>query len=424
MALPGISKAARNEFRELLSGSFVLREISDIFTGARFPNDVTYEAWGSRRQLVEDYYKTRDFETQPSITMLLSAINEAIVRLAGGGDMPEMADLVRLMKRDGYVYRDGEFIPARQEDTAMENPIQRSMSAYNLICHGRPNATVFRTHAGIGTFARDRLFEHTSDDFKRRYEDDIRSLAELPALIVAEAKPGGKRTTPALLASINRIQAKGNEIRFRFRRMQTEEFSSEEIFGSGILPDFDPAGWEWSRTHWAIKEGNLIESLLVFIADRAKRKEKMFPSIANPRFFRVEDWPLPVLGHVAVMMPFDPTYNAVYETIRDACGDHNLEAIRVDEIYGPKVVVDDIFKTIVQSRFVVSDLTRRNPNVLYETGIAHARNRDVLVVVQNEDDIPFDLRHIRFVKYLLNSEGLRKLRTDIGRSIDAILQSK
>lgn len=422
MALPGISRASRNAFREILSGSFVLREISDIFTGAGFPNDVTYQAFGNRRQLVEDYYRTRNFESQPSITMLLSAINEAVVRLAGGGDMPEMSDLVRLMKRDGYVYRDGEFIPERQENTAMEKPIRWSMSAYNLICHGLPDATVFRTHAGIGTFARDRLFEYTSDDFKRRYEDDIRSLEELPALIVAEAKPGGKQRTPAFLAFIDRVRANGNEIRFRFRRMQTEGFSSEEIFGSGILPDFDPTGWECSRTHWAIKEGSLIESLLVFFADRAKGKEKMFPSIAKPRFFSADEWPLPVLGHVAVMMPFDPTYDAVYETIRDACSDHNLEAIRVDEIYGPKVVVDDIFKTIVQSRFVICDLTKRNPNVLYETGIAHARNRDVLMIVQDEDDIPFDLQHIRFVKYLPNSEGYSKLREDLVRSIDAMLE--
>jgi len=72
-------------------------------------------------------------------------------------------------------------------------------------------------------------------------------------------------------------------------------------------------------------------------------------------------------------------------------------------------VVDDVFQAIVQSRFVICDLTKRNPNVLYETGIAHARNRNVLMIVQNEEDIPFDLRHIRFVKYLPNREGYEKL---------------
>ena len=96
-------------------------------------------------------------------------------------------------------------------------------------------------------------------------------------------------------------------------------------------------------------------------------------------------------------------------------------AMRVDEIFGPHNVVDDVFKTIVQSKLVISDLTKRNPNVLYETGIAHARNCEVVMIVQNEDDIPFDLRHIRFVKYLPNSEGYSKLQADLVKSISAIL---
>jgi len=39
----------------------------------------------------------------------------------------------------------------------------------------------------------------------------------------------------------------------------------------------------------------------------------------------------------------------------------------------------------------------------------------VVLITQNEADIPFDLRHLRFVAYLNNGEGLQalsdKLRT-------------
>ena len=44
------------------------------------------------------------------------------------------------------------------------------------------------------------------------------------------------------------------------------------------------------------------------------------------------------------------------------------------------------------------------------------------MIVQNEDDIPFDLKHIRYVKYLPNDEGYRKLRGDLAKSIGAILK--
>ena len=59
---------------------------------------------------------------------------------------------------------------------------------------------------------------------------------------------------------------------------------------------------------------------------------------------------------------------------------------------------------------MICDLTGRNPNVLYETGIAHALNREVIMVVQNNQDVPFDLGQRRYIPYLLNKEGLQELK--------------
>ena len=63
---------------------------------------------------------------------------------------------------------------------------------------------------------------------------------------------------------------------------------------------------------------------------------------------------------------------------------------------------------IARSKVVVCDLTGRNANVFYETGIAHALGREVVLITQSEHDIPFDLAHHRYVKYLGNAEGARK----------------
>ena len=419
--LPAISRATRNEFREVLTRGFVLREIADIFTGAGFSDEVTYEGWGNRRKLVEDYYKTLDPATQSAVASLLSALNAVAARLAASGNIDGIGNLIRLMEQDGYNYENGTFMPMDQGASATGGKTMWSLSNFNLICYSRTEEPVFRSQTGNATFLRNRLFEHTSDELKHQYEDDLGSLAKLPSLIVAEAKPGGKPGTPAFLADIDDVRVAGEDIRFRFRRIETERFSSEEVFGSPMF-DINTQGYEHSRMHWAIKETNLLEGLFLLFRDRVHAEEKRFPSIAKPRFFNVKDWPPPVLGHVAVMMPFDPSYDVVYDAICAACGDHKLDAERVDKIFGPNVVMDDIFRIIVQSRFVISDLTKRNPNVLYETGIAHARNCDVIMIVQDENDIPFDLRHIRYVKYLPNSEGYRKLRVDLAKSIGAILE--
>ena len=121
------------------------------------------------------------------------------------------------------------------------------------------------------------------------------------------------------------------------------------------------------------------------------------------------------------MMPFKSEFDLVYEAIKRACSALRVEARRVDEIYTPTRIVDDVFSTIVQSRLVICDLTDRNANVLYETGLAHALNNEVIMITQNMDDIPFDLRQFRVLRYLPNQEGLLKLTEDLQQMIRATL---
>ena len=283
-------------------------------------------------------------------------------------------------------------------------------SHYNLICHGRCDIEVFRSKSGTSRFPKVRLFEGTAPPLVQHYSADLSRLADLPTLVVAEARPNGDAQTPAFLSRLDRVYEWGNDIAFDFRHLFCY-VRSEDIFSLEGL-HFDP--WEHSRTHWAVKEGDLLKQLFGYI-DVTFDKPR-------PRFFTVTEWPLPFLGHVAVMMPFSQEFNEVHETIKAACTDLGVTTRRVDEIYGPRKIMDDIFSTIAQSQAVVSDLTGRNPNVLYETGLAHALDRDVVAIVQNDEDVPFDLKHIRFVKYVQNTEGLGKLRSELRRSLQEVLQ--
>jgi len=44
-------------------------------------------------------------------------------------------------------------------------------------------------------------------------------------------------------------------------------------------------------------------------------------------------------------------------------------------------------------------MTGKNPNVFYEVGYAHAKNKLCALVTQNAHDIPFDLKHHSHVIY-------------------------
>ena len=287
-----------------------------------------------------------------------------------------------------------------------------SITEYNLMVYANTEDPIFTNLSGRSSFPADRLFEYTNEELKNRYQDDLAGLSELPALVLGEV--GNGRGAPACFGRIEEIEKRGATVQFQFEH-SFNQFRSEDVFNCGY---FDittrPSGVdERFRTHWAIKRGNAVEGLFKLLNDRSRAQ--------RPRLFNVERWPLPDLGHIAVMMPFENEFDSVYEAIRSACGSERLQPLRVDEIYGPTRILDDILSTIAQSRLVISDLSGRNPNVLYETGMAHMLNRDVIMNVQDRRDVPFDLAQIRYVQYLPNQEGLEKLRGDLRASIRAAL---
>jgi hypothetical protein len=109
---------------------------------------------------------------------------------------------------------------------------------------------------------------------------------------------------------------------------------------------------------------------------------------------------------VSAMMPFSGAFAGTYAAIQKACGQCGLTCERADNIWKESAVIQDIFGLICRSCIVVCDFTGQNPNVFYEAGIAHTLGKHVIPITQNNDDIPFDLRHHRYLSYLNNSEGL------------------
>ena len=288
-----------------------------------------------------------------------------------------------------------------------------SLAYYNLICYGDPSDDIFQHSSGNSTFYADRLFEYTSTDVENQFKENVGHLSKLPALVVAEvANPSGEPYTPAFFTQLSDVQKTGRYIRFSYRHL-TKALSSEEVFGSEL---FDTEDWEHSRTHWAVKKGNLVSKLFELLNDRGD------PNL--PKLFDIKTWPLPRLDHVAVMMPFSVEFTPIYDVIKAVCEEVGCPALRVDEIYGPTKIINDVFSAIAQSRLVVCDLTGKNPNVLYEAGLAHALGRDVILLTQNKEDVPFDLQQIRFISYVRNNEGFESLRSELKWSLNAALNRR
>ncbi len=105
-----------------------------------------------------------------------------------------------------------------------------------------------------------------------------------------------------------------------------------------------------------------------------------------------------------VMMPFaghlGSYYNAIYEPAITKAG---LRPVRADDdIFGTGKIIDQVWRGIVDAKVLVAELTSRNPNVFYELGLAHALQKPVVLVSSREEDVPFDLQHIRVIYYDVN----------------------
>jgi hypothetical protein len=83
-----------------------------------------------------------------------------------------------------------------------------------------------------------------------------------------------------------------------------------------------------------------------------------------------------------------------------------------------------IVSLICQSGLVIADCTGRNPNVFYEAGIAHTLGRDVILIAQNLNDVPFDLRALAIITYLPNAQGLQELTAKLKDRIPAVAEQR
>jgi hypothetical protein len=102
-----------------------------------------------------------------------------------------------------------------------------------------------------------------------------------------------------------------------------------------------------------------------------------------------------------VMMPFAPPLGDYYTKIFEpAIKKAGLKAVRADDdIFGTGKIIDQIWDGINSAKVLIAELTSRNPNVYYELGLAHALKKPVVLVCSNEQDVPFDLKHIRVIYY-------------------------
>ena len=116
--------------------------------------------------------------------------------------------------------------------------------------------------------------------------------------------------------------------------------------------------------------------------------------------------------------------NVLEYIIRKALPAPQYRVVRADEAATPDSISQEIVRQIVESDFIVADLTDRNANVFYELAVAHGFERPVVHLMTDTQTPPFDLADQRVIFYkLTDPASVDKAKDDLVRAIAALVAS-
>ncbi len=268
---------------------------------------------------------------------------------------------------------------------------------FNLIMRGHDWST------GHETMPLDRVFEYTDDHVIAQFREggvaNFDRLMKLPCLFMPEGTGG----EISYVGQINRTRIVGREVAFEYTLdAEVPPLTNAMIYANRMGLNM-PYDFEFSRNHWAVKDVDLYRFLLRNTRPRRQR----------PVVFHIPEHENIEVALASAMMPFDMGFAQVYDCIQQATASVGLVCRRADNFWQNNAIIQDVVSLLDRSRIVVCDCTGRNANVFYEAGIAHTLGRDVILIAQSGQDVPFDLQHLRYIRYLNNAEGLAQLFQDL-----------
>jgi len=275
---------------------------------------------------------------------------------------------------------------------------------YNLLCFS------VDWSSGMVEIPLSRVLEYTDSRVREKFysngELNLEAIKELPCIFCDE----GEDDEDAYIGHLRKVEKVGKQLSLEVTfDTSIQSLTNKLIYECRQLLSITE--FEFSRNHWAVKNIDLYRALLQYSNSRRP----------SPTVFKISPFEKIDEDLVSLMMPFDAGFEVVRNAISQAVMDIGFECMRADDIWEHHSIIQDIVSLIDRSRIVICDCTGKNPNVFYEAGIAHTLGREVIIIAQNEGDVPFDLRHLRYIKYLKNEQGLGDLSNQIKNRVQKII---
>lgn len=249
-------------------------------------------------------------------------------------------------------------------------------------------------------------------DWRVGNQPNFDRMRSLPALFCEETRRDGEDQF-ARVGEITQARVQGGSVTLEYRYdpdVPPIPHSDLLLLAPALGIQIPRRGFgPFEHSHWALKDADLFRVLMT---------EWRRPS-REPQVFQLDTPQRVDRNLLSAMMPF-AGFDGVWGAIQRAAAGNGMQCGRADNRWDHPAIIQDVVSLIDQSTIVICDCTGKNANVFYEMGIAHALGKEVVIITQNATDIPFDIAHLRHIRYLPNEQGIQQLEADLAARVNAL----
>lgn len=129
-------------------------------------------------------------------------------------------------------------------------------------------------------------------------------------------------------------------------------------------------------------------------------------------------------GLAFVLLPFTSEFNDLYNfAIKPALEAHGLNVRKADDIYQPGNILSQIWELIRTAEVIIVDVSGQNSNVIFELGLCYGIQRCPILLTRNPNELPFNIRNLRYIQYLNTAAGANQLSQDLKTSVGEFLSA-
>lgn len=102
----------------------------------------------------------------------------------------------------------------------------------------------------------------------------------------------------------------------------------------------------------------------------------------------------------------------------------DYDVLRADLIQSVTDISDSILEQLDNSDLVIADITKANPNVMFELGYRFSTKKPYLILTQSIKEIPFDIKGIRALEYTVTAPDIDDFQLRLEQMIKVIAETQ